>query len=131
MCLCAKEVTRVYNKKLETYNLTYTQYIVMAYFWKVKQSNLKEISKALMLDSSTLTPVLKKLENKGYVCRARSEKDERNLLITLTQAGEQLQEQTEHMLEEVGEYVQLEDKEQEQLQEIMLKMIDSLRNKDQ
>ena len=128
--LCSKEITRVYNEKLEKYNLTYTQYIVMIYFWEVKQSNLKEISKALMLDSSTLTPIIKKLENKGYVRRARSEQDERNLVITLTEAGEQLREKAINIPEEVSKYVLLDAQEAEQLRNITFKIITALRDRE-
>ncbi|MBQ3431404.1 MAG: MarR family transcriptional regulator [Clostridia bacterium] len=129
--LCSKEITRVYNEKLEKYNLTYTQYIVMIYFWEVKQSNLKEISKALMLDSSTLTPIIKKLENKGYVRRARSEQDERNLVITLTEAGEQIRVKAINIPEEVSKYVLLDAQEVEQLRNITFKIITALRDREQ
>ena len=64
--LTAKELTRVYDKYLKELNLTYTQYIVMMYFWDKKKSNVKELSKTLIIDSSTLTPLLVKLENKLF-----------------------------------------------------------------
>ena len=91
--LCAKEITRKYGMLLEKLDLTYTQYIVMMYFWEMKSSNVKELGKALMLDPSTLTPILKKLETKGFVRRTRSAADERNLTITLTDAGEALRDE--------------------------------------
>ncbi|MBP3855776.1 MAG: MarR family transcriptional regulator [Ruminiclostridium sp.] len=88
--LCAKEITRKYGMLLDELDLTYTQYIVMMYFWEMHSSNVKELGKTLMLDPSTLTPILKKLEAKGYVRRERSAADERNLSITLTETGEAL-----------------------------------------
>lgn len=90
--LCAKEITRKYNELLDGFNLTYTQYIVMMFFWEKKTSNVKELGETLMLDPSTLTPILKKLEAKGYVRRSRSSADERNLSITLTDEGTDLEE---------------------------------------
>lgn len=90
--LCAKEIVRKYAPMLEELDLTYTQYVVMMYFWEMKESNVKDLGKALLLDSSTLTPLLKKLELKGYIERNRSLTDERNLIIKLTENGEKLKD---------------------------------------
>ena len=90
--LCAKELTRWYGTALQELGLTYTQYIVMMYFWEQGSSNVRELGKALLLDSSTLTPLLKKLEQKGLLSRSRSSQDERNLIVTLTDAGRALQQ---------------------------------------
>ena len=75
MYLCAKEIQRRYTPFLDAINLTYTQYVVMMYFWEHGSSNVKTIGKALLLDPSTLTPLLKKLEAKGFLTRTRSERD--------------------------------------------------------
>lgn len=91
--LCSKEIIRKYTPLLKKINLTYTQYIVMMYFWERKKSNVKDIEKTLLLDSSTLTPLLKKLEKKGYITRNRSIKDERNLEIAITTKGMNLRNQ--------------------------------------
>lgn len=90
--LCSKELVRWYTPVLEALNLTYTQYIVMMYFWEKRESNLKDLGSAMLLDPSTLTPLIKKLEAKGYLTRERSLKDERNLVIRVTEAGDRLQE---------------------------------------
>ena len=90
--LCAKEVTRKYTAFLDQLDLTYTQYVVMMYLWETENSTAHEMSEALMLDPSTLTPLLKKLESKGYITRTRSETDERSLIITLTETGTSLKE---------------------------------------
>lgn len=62
--LLSKEIIKKYTPYLNKINLTYTQYVVMMYFWEKKKSNVKEISNILLIDSSTLTPLLKKLEQK-------------------------------------------------------------------
>ena len=85
--LCAKEIVRSYTPLLEKIDLTYTQYIVMMYFWEKRKSNVKTIGDTLLLDSSTLTPLLKKLEHKGLITRVRSSNDERNLEINITPKG--------------------------------------------
>ena len=90
--LCAKELTRRYEPLLKKLNLTYTQYVVMMYFWEVGSGSATDVSRALLLDPSTLTPILKKLEQKGYLDRARDPADERSLIITLTEAGAALRE---------------------------------------
>ena len=72
--LCAKEIQRKYAPFLDKLNLTYTQYVVMMYFWEHGGSNVKAIGNALLLDPSTLTPLLKKLEAKGYITRTRSKR---------------------------------------------------------
>ncbi len=85
--LCSKEIIRRYNPLLENLDLTYTQYVVMMFLWEKRSSNVKDMGKALLLDSGTLTPLLKKLEGKGYITRVRSKEDERNLKIEITEKG--------------------------------------------
>ncbi|MCR5324608.1 MAG: MarR family transcriptional regulator [Lachnospiraceae bacterium] len=88
--VCAKEIVRRYKPHLDKLDLTYTQYITMMVLWDIKSVTVKELGDRLYLDSGTLTPVLKKLESKGYITRERSEKDERNLIVTITEDGKAL-----------------------------------------
>lgn len=90
---CSKEIIRRYKPYLDEIDLTYTQYITMMVLWDKKSQSVKELGKCLYLDSGTLTPVLKKLESKGYITRKRSEQDERSLIVTITEKGEALKEQ--------------------------------------
>ena len=87
---CSKEVVRRYKPFLDQVGLTYTQYIAMMVMWEHRQVSVKEMGEYLYLDSGTLTPLLKKLESKGYVKRERSLQDERNLNVTITEEGERL-----------------------------------------
>ena len=89
----SREIVKRYKPLLDKIDLTYTQYIAMLVLWEKKQLTVKELGECLYLDSGTLTPLLKKLESKGLVTRVRSEKDERSLVVTLTQEGEKLKEQ--------------------------------------
>ena len=75
---CSKEIVRRYKPFLDPLDLTYTQYITMMVLWEKKAVTVKELGEKLYLDSGTLTPVLKKLESKGYLTRERSGKDEQN-----------------------------------------------------
>ena len=81
---CSKEVVRKYKPLLDELDLTYTQYITMMALWEKKEVNVKNLGKSIFLDSGTLTPVLKKLEGKGYIERKRAVDDERNLNIKIT-----------------------------------------------
>ena len=129
--LTAKELTRVYDKYLKELNLTYTQYIVMMYFWDKKESNVKELSKTLIIDSSTLTPLLIKLENKGYIKREKSNLDERNLNITLTKDGEDLKEQARLIPEKAGKCVGLNIDEAKKLYELIYKVLNNILKEEQ
>ncbi len=89
---CSREVIKRYKPFLDKLDLTYTQYIAMMVLWERRQVNVKELGECLYLDSGTLTPLLKKMEHKGLVSRARSEKDERNLIVRVTDRGLALRE---------------------------------------
>ena len=86
----SKEIVKKYKPFLDELNLTYTQYITMMVMWEHKSMNVKELGEYLYLDSGTLTPVLKKLEQKGWLVRKRDARDERVLNVSLTQEGEEL-----------------------------------------
>ena len=89
---CSKEIVRKYKPFLDELDLTYTQYIAMMVLWEHRQISVKDMGALLYLDSGTLTPVLKKLEQKGYLVRARDSEDERVLNVTITELGEKLKE---------------------------------------
>ncbi|MBQ7160433.1 MAG: MarR family transcriptional regulator [Clostridia bacterium] len=89
---CSKELVRRYKPALNRLDLTYTQYIAMMVMWEHKKINVTEIGRLLYLDSGTLTPVLKKLEQKGLITRSRCKGDERCLDVCLTDKGEALKE---------------------------------------
>ena len=88
--VCAKEIVNAYKPYLDELDLTYTQYITMMALWERKELRVKELGKCLYLDSGTLTPLLKRLEQKGYVTRRRGRADERDLIVTVTDSGEAL-----------------------------------------
>ena len=89
---CSREMIKEYKPYLDKLELTYTQYITMMVLWEKKTVNVKALGDQLYLDSGTLTPLLKKLEAKGLVTRRRSCEDERNLIISITEAGEALKD---------------------------------------
>ncbi len=99
--VCSKEIIRKYKPLLDPYGLTYTGYIIMMALWEMDDITIKNLGKKLFLDSGTLTPLLKKLETQGYITRCRSEKDERNVYISLTDKGKDLQDEALRIPEEL------------------------------
>lgn len=83
-------MSRAYRPLLETLDLTYLQYIVMMVLWEHETMNVKTLGAKVHLDSGTLTPLLKRLEGKELIIRARSKEDERVRIITLTDAGKEM-----------------------------------------
>ena len=91
--VASKELIKKYTPILKKYNLTYTGYIVLVAIDKNEVINIKTLGDRLYLDSGTLTPLLKKLEEKGFVNRERAINDERNLRVSLTESGVETQGQ--------------------------------------
>ena len=92
MYVCAKEVMRVYRPYLDPLGLTYTQYITMMVVWGRGRISVGDIGALLHLDSGTLTPLIRKLEEKGLVERTRDRFDERSVIVSITPEGEALRE---------------------------------------
>ena len=90
---CAREIVKAYRPSLEALGLTYTQYITMMVLWEENRVSVKDLGRRLHLDSGTLTPLLKKLEEKGYLQRERSTKDERVVIASITGNGVRLRTQ--------------------------------------
>lgn len=84
--------SRVYKPVLDELGITYPQYITIVSLWEEDQQTVKGLSEKLFLESSTMTPMLKRLEAMGYVTRKRDVEDERNVRISLTDAGRRLRE---------------------------------------
>ena len=121
--LCSKELTRRYQPMLDKLNLTYTQYVVMMYFWEMGHASAGEVSRALLLDPSTLTPILKKLEQKGYLARRRDPEDGRSLAVALTPAGEALKDKALSVPQQMASCVCLEPEEARELYRILYKLL--------
>lgn len=129
--LGTKEIIRHYNMLLSKYDVTFTQYVVLMYFYHMKTSNLKNVGKAMLLDSSTLTPLLKKLEKKGFLVREKSSTDERNLQISITEKGLALKPKLKKVSTEMLELCDLTPEELETLHKIMLKLLVNMREENE
>lgn len=117
-------ITRKYKPLLDKLDLTYTQYIVMMVLWEEKQVNEKLLCDTLCLKSNTVTPLLKKLEDKGYIKKSKDKDDERNLVITLTKDGEKLREKALCVPESIAKEFNLTPDEAATMYKILYKMLD-------
>lgn len=120
---CSREIVRQYTPYLEPLGLTYTQYITLMALWEHGTLSVKDMGKLLHLDSGTLTPVLKKLEEKGFVNRRRSREDERSLIVSLTGKGEALREQAVEIPAKVTGGLRLPQEDVQALYRLLNKML--------
>ena len=124
--VCSKEIVRRYKPFLDELDITYTQYIALMALWDKGALSVKELGKMLFLDSGTLTPLLKTLESKGLVTRARDKEDERSLIVTLTDEGMQLRDRAVMIPARMGSCIQLDPKDAADLYRILHTLMDNM-----
>lgn len=105
----AKEIVNRYRPFLEEMDLTYPQYLVMLILWEESEQTVSELGTKLKLDSGTLTPLLKRLEQKNLISRIRSTKDERVVKISTTEEGEKLKLKAKGIPEQLAQSMQLKE----------------------
>lgn len=123
----ANAVIRTYRPLLDKLDLTYSQYLVMMVLWETDGISVKDLGARLYLDSGTLTPLLKRLESKGFVVRGRSETDERVRVLKLSEAGANLKAEALTVPESMKCHIQLELDELIQLKKLCEKLINTLK----
>ena len=119
----SKEIIKHYKGLLDPLDLTYTQYLVMLVLWEQGTLTVKELGDSLCLDSGTLTPVLKKLEMKGYLSRTRNQEDERSLNVSLTGKGQLLHDSAVNIPSKVKDFLPLSPTELADLHRLTTKML--------
>lgn len=124
---CSKEVVRRYAPYLDKLGLTYTQYLAMMALWEYGQMSVGEMGEFLYLDSGTLTPLLKKLEDKGLVVRTRSLADARRVDVALTEEGSAMRERAREVPLAMGQCVNIEPDEAAELVRLLRKVIEHVR----
>lgn len=118
-----REMTKRYRPLLEELNVTYPQYIVLLVLWETDRISVKALGERLLLDSGTLTPMLKRMEEHGFIQRMRSKEDERIVEVVLTEQGKQAEKQAEKIPIKFIEQTNLNEAEAEQLKQILFKML--------
>ncbi len=120
----SREIIKQYKPFLDKIDLTYTQYIAMMLLWDKKSMTAKEMGDRLYLDSGTLTPLLKKMEEKGLLTRNRAAADERNLQVSITEKGDALKIQAAEIPAEVVKCSKLDPEEAICLYRILYKILE-------
>ena len=118
---------REYRPQLDEFDLTYPQFLVMMSLWNKDGVLIKELTEQVLLDAATLTPILKRLENKGFIRRIRSSLDERAKVIKLTKEGLSLQNKTSHIFKNMECRIRLTKTEQKEITNICSKILSRLR----
>ena len=111
MYVASKEIVRQYIPLLKELDLTYTQYITLLALWEKDHITVKELGEKLYLDSGTLTPLLNKLEKKGYIIKNKSDKDGRELVVIVTDEGLKLKQKALDIPPEIAKCVNLKKEE--------------------
>ena len=119
----SKKIIQQYTPILNRLDLTYTQYITMLTLWEYKSLSVKELGTKLYLDSGTLTPLLKKLQDKEYITRERLKEDERTVIISLTKKGIDLKEKALEVPKIMSKCTRLTKEEGEYLYNLLYKLL--------
>ena len=126
----ARSVVSLYTPYLKPLGLTYTQYIVFLVLWEQDGLTVGELCDRLMLDNGTLSPLLKKMQQAGYVERRRSEEDDRVVRITLTEEGRALEEKAKDVPVKVGGCIDLPPEKAQTLYELLYELLDNQNKKE-
>ena len=121
----ARNVTALYTPHLKPLGLTYTQYIVFLVLWEKDGLTVGEIGNALMLDNGTLSPLLKKMEQAGYIERRRCREDDRVVEITLTEKGRALQEKAKDIPQKIAGCIDLPAEKAQQLYALLYELLEN------
>ena len=125
----ARNVTGLYTPYLKPLGLTYTQYLVFLVLWEKDEISVTEIGEKLMLDNGTLSPLLKKMEQAGYIKRKRSREDERVVEITLTEEGKALQEKAKDVPAQVSDCIDLPPEKAQTLYALLYELLENQKKK--
>lgn len=123
-----KEITRKYKPFLDKLDITYTQYIVLMVLWEKDHVSVKEIGERLYLDSGTLTPLLNKLLIKGYISKKSLPRDNRELIISLTDKGLELKKEAYEIPPQIAKEVKLSEEEAKELYRLLYKVLEGFKD---
>lgn len=120
----SNKILRKYQPLLSKLDLTYTQYVVMMVMWEKKKVNEKELCETLHLQTNTVAPLIRRLKEKGFIYIEKDKEDKRNLVITLTDAGEKLKEKAVDVPKSIVSEFNLTEEEAMFLYKILYKILD-------
>ncbi|MCC5896064.1 MAG: MarR family transcriptional regulator [Alkalibacterium sp.] len=121
-----RQMTKLYRPLLEKFDVTYPQYLVLLVLFETETITVKALGHRLFLDSGTLTPMLKRMEERGLVKRTRSLTDERVVEVTLTDKGKAIEKKAEEVPVAFTKEINLEEAEYFELKRILTKILDQV-----
>ena len=119
----ARNVINLYTPHLKPFGLTYTQYLVFLVLWEKDGIPVGEICEKLMLDNGTISPLLKKMQQAGYIEKTRSKADDRVVTIRLTKEGKDLQEKMKDIPLQVVSCVSLDPQKAQTLYSLLYELL--------
>lgn len=119
-------IIRAYRPLLEPLGLTYVQYLVMLVLWEQTPRSVGQLGTRLHLDSGTLTPLLKRMEKAGLVLRQRDSDDERRVLVSLTDEGKRLRDESATISEKMLCQIELSRPEARKLRQRIMELVSTL-----
>lgn len=122
----SREIVGRYRPLLDQLDITYPQYLVLLVLWEHQEQSVSQLGEKLYLDSGTLTPLLKRLEQKKLVTRSRSKEDERIVKIKLTSEGQCLQKKAASIPKQLFEDMKVPEEELKQLKTTIEKILTTL-----
>ena len=122
----SRHITSLYQPLLTGLGLTYPQYLVMLVLWEKELISVKDLGQHLMLDSGTLTPLLKRLEQKGLLNRKRCASDERKVDVSLTEKGIKLKQQASCIPDQLNEAMAMDASELQQFNAVLTKLMQQI-----
>jgi DNA-binding MarR family transcriptional regulator len=120
-------VTKCYQPVLDKIGLTYPQYLVLMVLWEKDSVNLSALAEKLQLQSNTLTPLLKRMQEMKLINRVRSEKDERSIIISLTEKGEMLKSEAPQLHSHLSSHMGITTEEAQALHSLLYKLMHNLK----
>lgn len=124
----SKEITKLYRPMLEELDMTYPQYLVMMVLWEKDGLTVSEVGEKLLLDSGTLTPLLKRLENKLFIDRKRKKEDERVVELFLTKEGRNLQQKACNIPNEMIQKIDIKTEDLVQLKNLLETILNKIQH---
>ncbi|MBR4471523.1 MAG: MarR family transcriptional regulator [Erysipelotrichaceae bacterium] len=125
----SRNIVSLYTPYLKPLGLTYTQYIVMLVLWEKDEITVGEICEKLMLDNGTLSPLLKKMQEEGYIEKRRSKEDDRVVLVSLSKEGRALQDKAKDVPEKVASCIDLPPEKAQMLYTLLYELLENQKNK--
>lgn len=119
----SRQIVRMYTPYLNELGITYTQYITLMVLWEKGDVPIKELTKTLYLDTGTMTPLLRKMEQNGLITRTRSKEDERSVVISLTEKGHALRDDALAVPQAVGSCIDLNPADAQKMYELLYQLL--------